>query len=339
MSTARGGTTAARNSAAAAGYAAKKRDQLEKAAEARAQRAAAQSGPDEPRQAPSTVAVGMPRRSELDQLHAAYDAKTSGPSRSSAARSHEANDRYMDDFHSAYDALAAKQGLPPVRAPAANIGLGQDMSGIVGQLSSITISELGAQWRAGPRNEAGHLVDLSDRPLLCMALSLDRNEAAIGGSDHAVYTIDLKSGRKGRTLYTKKYGHTEWVTDVAYMPDGRILSAGMDSKLCVWDRTGVRCSDLVGHSSSISAVRTCGPNSAVSAGYDKTVRIWDLARGTDVVKLTQHKDPVVVLAVAPGRCVSLQFACTSTLTTTVPRRHAYHSPKVPLQCPLQHPYS
>ncbi len=34
------------------------------------------------------------------------------------------------------------------------------------------------------------------------------------------------------------------------------------------------------------------------------MRVWDLARGANVVKLTQHKDPVVVLAVAPGRCVS-----------------------------------
>ena len=233
----RGGSTASRNSAAAAGYAAKKREQLEKAAELKAQRAATQSGAEEPRS--SEPAVGAPRRSELDQLHAKAN---KAPPRSSAARSHEATDRYMNDFHSAYDELAAKQGLPPVCAPAANIGVGQDMTGIVGQLASITITELGVQWRTGPRVEAGQLVDLSDRPLLCMALSLDRNEAAIGGSDHSVYTVDLKSGRKARTLYTKKYGHTEWVTDVAYMADGRILSSGMDSKICVWDRAGVRCS-------------------------------------------------------------------------------------------------
>ncbi len=50
----------------------------------------------------------------------------------------------------------------------------------------------------------------------------------------------------------------------------------MDSKLCLWNATGVKCIDLLGHRGSISKVQ-CGPdNIALSASYDKTVKVWDL---------------------------------------------------------------
>ena len=31
--------------------------------------------------------------------------------------------------------------------------------------------------------------------------------------------------------YTKQYGHTEWVTTVAHLDDGKVISGGMDSKV------------------------------------------------------------------------------------------------------------
>ncbi len=57
-------------------------------------------------------------------------------------------------------------------------------------------------------------------------------------------------------MYSKKCGHTDWVTAVAHLKDNRVISAGMDGKLCLWnanDRS--RCVDLVGgHTKSISKV-------------------------------------------------------------------------------------
>jgi hypothetical protein len=38
-----------------------------------------------------------------------------------------------------------------------------------------------------------------------------------------------------RELFSKNYGHSEWVTTCAHLTDGRLLSGGMDSKLCLWD--------------------------------------------------------------------------------------------------------
>ena len=87
----------------------------------------------------------------------------------------------------------------------------------------------------------GVVVGLSDRPLLCMSVNPSTGEAAIGGSDHGVYTIDAYSGRMTRNLHTARYGHGEWVTCVAHVgPHGGIVSGGMDSKLCLWDRLVAR---------------------------------------------------------------------------------------------------
>ena len=128
----------------------------------------------------------------------------------------------------------------------------------------------------------------------------------IGGTDHALYEVELASGRKSRTLYTKTFGHKEWVTCVTHAPDGRCVSGGMDSKLCLWDARGTRAVDLIGHGSSISAVAVGdggGKPTAVSASYDKTLRLWSLAaagrdRGLGV--LSGHKAPVLTLAWASG---------------------------------------
>lgn len=57
-----------------------------------------------------------------------------------------------------------------------------------------------------------------------------------------------------RTLYSKRHGHADWVVCVAHLSDGRIISGGADSKLCLWSSHGVSCQDLIGHTSSVSAL-------------------------------------------------------------------------------------
>ncbi|BFI25913.1 hypothetical protein MPTK2_1g25610 [Marchantia polymorpha subsp. ruderalis] len=159
-------------------------------------------------------------------------------------------------------------------------------------------------WRTGPADSAGVALDLSDRPLMCM--SVRGTEAAIGCSDHSVYTVDVATGKKLRNLYSKKYGHTEWVTCVEHLDDGRILSGALDSKLCLWDATGVRCADLTGHDGSISAVKVIDSTYAVSASYDKTLMLWNLngagrRRGSGlgaVGCLQGHKGAVLGFAVS-----------------------------------------
>jgi len=97
-----------------------------------------------------------------------------------------------------------------------------------------------------------------------------------------------------RNLHTKRYGHSEWVTTASHCLDGRVISGGMDSKLCLWNPTGVACVDLNGHLGSISRVRThFQHNIAISSAYDKTLRAWDLRSKTEVACCTGHDSPVM----------------------------------------------
>ncbi|KAH7416069.1 hypothetical protein KP509_14G073800 [Ceratopteris richardii] len=160
------------------------------------------------------------------------------------------------------------------------------------------------RWARGPANSAGCVVNLSDRPSLCM--SLMGGQAAIGSSDHAVYTVDVPSGKFRKALYGGRKGHTEWVTCITHLPDGRILSGGMDSKLCLWDRAGSSCIDLLAHTASISNVKV--PSNgflALSSSYDKSILLWDLTphkgykpSSKPIASLRGHKAPVMAIAVS-----------------------------------------
>lgn len=167
-------------------------------------------------------------------------------------------------------------------------------------------------------------------------------EVAFGCSDHGVYTYDINSGKKRRTLYTKRCGHSEWVTCVTYvgaqdtgcpvpgttardshllcppcsltawhriprfLPDGRLVSGGMDNKLCLWGSSGASCRDLLGHTSSVSCVKSSASGRLiVSGGYDRTVRCWDSSRGSELLSLSGgHSGPVLDIALLPGVVVS-----------------------------------
>ena len=132
-----------------------------------------------------------------------------------------------------------------------------------------------------PTDEAGTLVRLSERPLVCSASLGDR--VVLGGTDHALYELQVHADKRGgarsaeaspsvsRRLYSKSHGHSEWVTDVAYLADGRIVSAAMDGKLCVWDAgRAVRCTELKGHTGSVSciAVHSSSVRLPIEAQYD-----------------------------------------------------------------------
>ncbi|KAG5472364.1 hypothetical protein LSCM1_03763 [Leishmania martiniquensis] len=182
-------------------------------------------------------------------------------------------------------------------------------------------------WYEGPADPAGRSFDASDSNLLCMDVLVPSAAAygtvgsastvrmlgavppstfsplcVIGSADHGLKVFDLRTMRELKTLYTKTCGHTEWVTACRFLSGSRVISGGMDSKLCLWSdviRGGpARCVDLLGHTGSISQVEVSeshGRPIAMSASYDRTMRIWELsgaAGGRQVGCLSGHKGPV-----------------------------------------------
>ena len=158
-----------------------------------------------------------------------------------------------------------------------------------------------ADYSSPPADPQGRLVDMSDRPIACSSYD-GKNEVVFGCSDHALYAIDLSTPRKGPTkMYSKRWGHADWVTGCAHLSNGRVLSCGMD-KICLWSADKRRCQDLHYHNRSISGVVAGPDGSAYSMSYDCTVAVWALGGGERATEKAQpveilrgHKSPVVTL--------------------------------------------
>jgi len=74
-------------------------------------------------------------------------------------------------------------------------------------------------------------------------------------------------------------GHTEYITDLVFSPDGNILaSASADKTILLWDvNNGLLLATLEGHTEEITSV-AFSPNGEriVSGSWDGTVRIWGI---------------------------------------------------------------
>eukprot|EP00793_Prasinoderma_coloniale_P000805 PRCOL_00003955-RA len=248
------------------------------------------------------------RRAAVAGKAAPADAAASSraPPKYSAARSHELNDAFCERIEQALTLqgeAAAAESATAARAPAAARAAGAAFARDAPPAEPPALArgrapaDAGA-WLAGPADPSGRIVDLSDRPLL--AASAHGELAVVAGSDHALYEVSLATGRRARKLYTKAHGHSEWVTCVAHASDGRVLSGGMDSTLCLWEKgRAVRAQRLEGHTGSVSAV-ACGDAHAVSASYDKSLRVWALGasglRAEAASVLRGHKAPILCLS-------------------------------------------
>lgn len=230
-----------------------------------------------------------------------------------AAQSHLQNEGYMEEFEKGFKALQSassrtSEGKQHSRARPVNSksSTSSEAKSIAPGVGWHSLNEqragqkLSANWYKGPRIQEGKLFDASPRNVLCMDVLGD--QCVLGSADHGLKEFNMVSGRQTRELYSKQSGHTEWVTCVSYLPDGRVLSGGMDSKLCLWGSRGRQCQDLLGHGASISSISVSSDGSyAISTSYDKTLRIWSMrsGRGSQSACLSGHKAPVLHLAWAP----------------------------------------
>lgn len=139
------------------------------------------------------------------------------------------------------------------------------------------------------------LTPAHDRGVFCLDISSDT--IVTGSADHGLRVFDLNTGKYRRELFSKQYGHREWVTSCAFAADGRIVSAGMDNQICVWAKGAVRCESLMGHQASVSKVLVDEHNVCLSASYDCVINVWDLDRLDQGGQLVgPHKNAVLEMA-------------------------------------------
>ena len=141
-------------------------------------------------------------------------------------------------------------------------------------------------------------------PILCMDNNLE--VVVTGSSDHGLRVYNLSDGKQTKELFNKKFGHHEWVTTVQILGSRRIVSGGMDSLICLWESSGVRCKNLTAHTGSISKI-VADKNTGVflSSSYDSSIRIWNESNPDPLACLSGvHKGPVTEMNWQSSLCVS-----------------------------------
>ncbi|MGB0145082.1 MAG: WD40 repeat domain-containing protein [Akkermansiaceae bacterium] len=129
-----------------------------------------------------------------------------------------------------------------------------------------------------------------------LAFSPDGETIATGDGENQIKLWDASLGEAIKTLK----GHREPVSQLLYDQKGRLVSAGWDKEIRIWE--GEKSRVLKGHTSEITALEIAG-DKLFSASEDGTIRIWDLATRKEVVVLKAGMNLRCLKVLGEGRLV------------------------------------
>jgi WD40 repeat protein len=129
------------------------------------------------------------------------------------------------------------------------------------------------------------------------SVSPDNTHIAVGCSNGKLKVYTLPGGE----LIQDLSAHPNWVTTVAYSPDGNFLvSGGSDDKVRVWDRMGKMLFTCADHKGDVTQVKVSPDNKwIISAGKDDVIKIWNAKDGLLVRTLMGHKGDVNGIDISP----------------------------------------
>jgi len=147
-----------------------------------------------------------------------------------------------------------------------------------------------------------------EQSVLAIAVDPSGRYIVSAGKDRSLKLWDTKSSK---LLTAKPQAHESAIYDVAISPDGKSLaSASNDATIRIWEISEVdgkvQLSDkpkytLQKHTGSVHAVDFHPSNSQrlVSAGADRTVRLWSVDTGKEIMLISAHYGSVRDVAFSP----------------------------------------
>ncbi len=132
-----------------------------------------------------------------------------------------------------------------------------------------------------------------------VALAPDESVVATGGADKSVRVWDAADGKERQTLDPKEYDAK--VNALAFAPDSKTLYVAMEESWAIvqWNLETQERHALEGHTAGVLALALTPDGSRlVSAGRDRTIRVWDPADPASSRRIDAGIE-VLCLAVSP----------------------------------------
>lgn len=123
----------------------------------------------------------------------------------------------------------------------------------------------------------------------------DKIAVACSNGKMKIYSIP------GGDLVADVNAHPNWVTTVAYSPDGtRVVTGGNDGKVKIWSDAGDLIHTCTGHGGAITNVKVTPDNNfVVSSSKDDKLKVWNMSSGLIVQTFTGHTNDVNGLDISP----------------------------------------
>ncbi|MBY0514721.1 MAG: WD40 repeat domain-containing protein [Gemmataceae bacterium] len=147
-----------------------------------------------------------------------------------------------------------------------------------------------AAWKVGTGEEVWRVEKLG--PVAAVAVDPTGRLVAVAAGKR-VRVLDAATGRE-----INSYPADHPVSAVAVSPDGNLVALGTEAGEVVvwaWATDGIG-HQLAGHAGPVRAVALRDRRWVLSAGSDRTVRLWDLGTETEAAVFRKHGSPVVSAA-------------------------------------------
>lgn len=144
----------------------------------------------------------------------------------------------------------------------------------------------------------GEVVAEAAHGFLCVAISPDESLLAAGGKGNDVVVVDTTTDE----VVAKLTGHTDWVTGVAFLEEGKQLaSSSRDGTVRVWDIAQQETIAMLRPGNGRIASFAVSPDGSqlATGGSDGTISAWNTVDWSRRWPVTYSRDPVLSLSYSP----------------------------------------